>query len=195
MPFAIRRAWPSGWPATPGGIPRLRRHAHPDRRPAGRRDHLRQDARSGARAGAPLHGGRGQRSGSRRGPAADGRGRHVFASSHGLDICPEGWAIEREEGAGFADPLERVTDTTREEVASVIDAEIQPTLSHGTGPRTPPEAPTGGRAPPGFCGARQPGCLPMVHLRHPGLQHHRYELVAADGANRRSRQCVVDSTD
>lgn len=54
----------------------------------------------------------------------------VVAGSHGFDIwSPKGGTIEREEGAGFADLLERVTDTVREEVASVPGALVEPKMS------------------------------------------------------------------
>jgi trehalose-phosphatase len=54
----------------------------------------------------------------------------VVAGSHGFDIwSPEGGAIEREEGAGFADLLRRVTDTLGEEVASVRGALVEPKKS------------------------------------------------------------------
>ena len=54
----------------------------------------------------------------------------VVAGSHGFDIwSPEGGAIEREEGAEFADLLGRITDTLREEVASVGGALVEPKKS------------------------------------------------------------------
>jgi trehalose 6-phosphate phosphatase len=50
----------------------------------------------------------------------------VVAGSHGFDIwSPEGGRIEREEGTGFADLLESVTDTVREGVASVNGALVE----------------------------------------------------------------------
>jgi trehalose 6-phosphate phosphatase len=54
----------------------------------------------------------------------------VVAGSHGFDIwSPEGGAIEREEGAEFADLLGRITDMLREEVASVRGALVEPKKS------------------------------------------------------------------
>lgn len=54
----------------------------------------------------------------------------VVAGSHGFDIwSPEGGAIEREEGAEFADLLGRITGTLREEVASVRGALVEPKRS------------------------------------------------------------------
>jgi trehalose 6-phosphate phosphatase len=54
----------------------------------------------------------------------------VVAGSHGFDIwSPEGGAIEREEGAEFADLLGRITGTLREEVASVRGALVEPKKS------------------------------------------------------------------
>ena len=54
----------------------------------------------------------------------------VAAGSHGFDIwSPEGGAIEREEGTGFADLLRRVTDTVRDQVATVEGALVEPKRS------------------------------------------------------------------
>ena len=54
----------------------------------------------------------------------------VVAGSHGFDIwSPEGGAIEREEGAGSADLLRRVTHTLRGEVATVEGALVEPKKS------------------------------------------------------------------
>ena len=54
----------------------------------------------------------------------------VVAGSHGFDIwSPESGSIEREEGAAFKDLLERVTDTLREETASVNGALVEPKKS------------------------------------------------------------------
>jgi trehalose 6-phosphate phosphatase len=54
----------------------------------------------------------------------------VVAGSHGFDIwSPEGGAIEREEGTGFADLIQSVTDTLREGVASVNGALVEPKKS------------------------------------------------------------------
>ena len=56
-------------------LPRLRRHAEPDRRPPRGRGDLREHAQRRAPAGIAMHRLRGQRSRSRGRPAADGRGR------------------------------------------------------------------------------------------------------------------------
>jgi trehalose 6-phosphate phosphatase len=54
----------------------------------------------------------------------------VVAGSHGFDIwSPEGGSIEREEGAGFEDLLERVTGRLREEVGEVRGALVEPKRS------------------------------------------------------------------
>lgn len=54
----------------------------------------------------------------------------VVAGSHGFDIwSPGGGAIEREEGAGFAELLARVTDTVRSQVALVRGALVEPKKS------------------------------------------------------------------
>jgi len=54
----------------------------------------------------------------------------VVAGSHGFDIwSPEGGAIEREEGTGFADLLQRVTRTVRDEVVTVNGALVEPKKS------------------------------------------------------------------
>jgi len=54
----------------------------------------------------------------------------VVAGSHGFDIwSPGGGAIEREEGTGFRDLLERVTATVREQTASVEGALVEPKRS------------------------------------------------------------------
>ena len=54
----------------------------------------------------------------------------VVAGSHGFDIwSPEGRALEREEGAAFANLLGRVTDTLREDAASVRGALVEPKKS------------------------------------------------------------------
>jgi trehalose 6-phosphate phosphatase len=54
----------------------------------------------------------------------------VVAGSHGFDIwSPEGGTIEREEGTGFAELLERVTETMREQIASVKGALVEPKKS------------------------------------------------------------------
>jgi trehalose 6-phosphate phosphatase len=54
----------------------------------------------------------------------------VVAGSHGFDIwSPEGGAIEREEGTSFAGMLGRVTDTVRDQVASVKGALVEPKQS------------------------------------------------------------------
>jgi trehalose 6-phosphate phosphatase len=59
-----------------------------------------------------------------------GVGDLVVAGSHGFDIwSPEGGAIEREEGSDFAGLLGRVTDTVREQVASVKGALVEPKKS------------------------------------------------------------------
>ena len=54
----------------------------------------------------------------------------VVAGSHGFDIwSPEGGRLEREEGAGFADLLRRVTQMVREEVVAVNGALVEPKKS------------------------------------------------------------------
>lgn len=54
----------------------------------------------------------------------------VVAGSHGFDIwSPGGGAIEREEGTGFADLIQSVTDTLREGVASANGALVEPKKS------------------------------------------------------------------
>jgi trehalose-phosphatase len=54
----------------------------------------------------------------------------IVAGGHGFDIwSPEGGAIEREEGAGSADLLRRVTHTLRDEVATVEGALVEPKKS------------------------------------------------------------------
>jgi trehalose 6-phosphate phosphatase len=54
----------------------------------------------------------------------------VVAGSHGFDIwSPGGGTIEREEGAEFAVLIGRVTDTLREELASVQGALVEPKKS------------------------------------------------------------------
>ena len=54
----------------------------------------------------------------------------VVAGSHGFDIwSPNGGAIEREEGVTFADLLDRITDTVREQIASVPGALVEPKKS------------------------------------------------------------------
>jgi trehalose 6-phosphate phosphatase len=54
----------------------------------------------------------------------------VVAGSHGFDIwSPQGGRIEREEGTGFADLLQSVTETVREGVAGVPGALVEPKKS------------------------------------------------------------------
>lgn len=54
----------------------------------------------------------------------------VVAGSHGFDIwSPHGGAIEREEGTGFRDLLERITATLRAQTASVKGALVEPKKS------------------------------------------------------------------
>jgi trehalose 6-phosphate phosphatase len=54
----------------------------------------------------------------------------VVAGSHGFDIWrPETGTVEREEGAGFEDLVERVTARLREEVGSIDGALIEPKRS------------------------------------------------------------------
>jgi trehalose 6-phosphate phosphatase len=54
----------------------------------------------------------------------------VVAGSHGFDIwSPEGGAIEREEGTAFEGLLGKVTDTVRDQVASVKGALVEPKKS------------------------------------------------------------------
>jgi trehalose 6-phosphate phosphatase len=54
----------------------------------------------------------------------------VVAGSHGFDIwSPEAGTVEREEGAGFAELLGKVTDRLHEEVDSVPGALVEPKRS------------------------------------------------------------------
>ncbi len=51
----------------------------------------------------------------------------IVAGSHGFDIwSPAGGAIQREEGAGFGDLLDRVKARVREEAASIEGALVEP---------------------------------------------------------------------
>lgn len=66
----------------------------------------------------------------------------VVAGSHGFDIwSPEGRALEREEGAAFANLLGRVTDTLREDAASVRARSLSPRRARS--PFTTASSPSG----------------------------------------------------